>query len=287
VIEGPLRFHVRPALRDAALLIALEGWNDAGEAATTAVRFVANELGAAPLAEIDAEAYFDFTVRRPFSVVEDGVARGLEWPATRFRYAAARPHGRVAGRDLVTCSGVEPHLRWRDWSDHVLRLVDAVGIQRVLLLGAFLGDVLYSRPVDVTGVASDAALLRELAVEPVRYAGPVGMIGVLGQRLRATSTSSRCGRPLANAKSGARRWWSAIRSCRSTSANSSAASSRNDATSRTAPSRKGPGSFVNFSRREKLTNEPGPFLDGAGAGGPGQSSIDSSISMTGIPSSTG
>lgn len=184
MIEGPLRFHVRPALRDAALLIALEGWNDAGEAATTAVRFVANELGAAPLAEIDAEEYFDFTVRRPFSVVEDGVARGLEWPATRFGYSAARPHGQLAGRDLVTCSGVEPHLRWRDWSDHVLSLVDALGIQRVLLLGAFLGDVLYSRPVDVTGVASDAALLRELAVEPVRYAGPVGMIGVLGQRLR-------------------------------------------------------------------------------------------------------
>ncbi len=182
--DGPLRFHVRPTLRDAALLIALEGWNDAGEAATTAVHFVANELGAAPLAEIDAEEYFDFTVRRPFSVVEDGVARGLEWPATRFGFAAARARGGLAGRDLVTCHAVEPHLRWRDWSDRVLYLVDVLGIRRVLLLGAFLGDLLYSRPVDVTGVASDASLLRELAVEPVRYAGPVGMIGVLGQRLR-------------------------------------------------------------------------------------------------------
>jgi hypothetical protein len=184
VIEGPLRFHVRPALRDAALLIALEGWNDANEAATTAVRFVAGELASAPLAEIDSEPYFDFTVRRPFSVVEDGVARRLEWPATRFGFAAARAGGGLAGRDLVTCCGVEPHLRWREWSDHVLSLVETLGIRRVLLLGSFLDDVLYSRPVEVTAVASDAALLRELAVEPVRYAGPTGMIGVLGQRLR-------------------------------------------------------------------------------------------------------
>jgi predicted ATP-grasp superfamily ATP-dependent carboligase len=184
VIDGPLRFHVRPALRDAALLIALEGWNDAGEAATTAVRFVANELGAAPLAEIDAEAYFDFTVRRPFTVVEEGIAHGLEWPATRFGFSAARPQRGLAGRDLVTCHGVEPHLRWRDWSDHVLRLVEELGIERVLLFGAYLGEVLYSRPVEVTAVASDAALLQQLGVAPVRYAGPTGMLGVLGQRLR-------------------------------------------------------------------------------------------------------
>jgi hypothetical protein len=175
---------VRPTLHDPALLIALEGWNDAGEAATTAVRFVAGEIGAAPLAEIDAEEYFDFTVRRPLVQVEDGVARGLEWPDCRFGFAAAPPAAGAEARDLVTCHGVEPHLRWRDWSEHVLHLVDTVGIRRVLLLGAFLGEVLYSRPVEVTGVASDPALLASLGVAPVRYAGPTGMIGVLGQRLR-------------------------------------------------------------------------------------------------------
>lgn len=180
--QGPLRFHVHPTLHDPSLLLALEGWNDAGEAATTAVRFVADAIGAAPLAEIDAEEYFDFTVRRPLVTVEDGVARSLAWPSCRFAFAAA-PAGREP-RDLVTCHGVEPHLRWRDWSDHVLALVDALGIRQIVLLGAFLGEVLYSRPVEVTGVASDATLLAALGVAPVRYAGPTGMIGVLGQRLR-------------------------------------------------------------------------------------------------------
>jgi hypothetical protein len=172
---------VRPALHDPALLLALEGWNDAGEAATTAVRFVAGEIGAAPLAEIDGEEYFDFTVRRPLVQVEEGVARSLAWPDCRFGFATAPGE---PPRDLVTCHGVEPHLRWRDWSDHVLRLVDEVGIRRVVLLGAFLGEVLYSRPVEVTGVASEPALLATLGVAPVRYTGPTGMVGVLGQRLR-------------------------------------------------------------------------------------------------------
>ena len=175
---------MRPTLREPALLLALEGWNDAGEAATTAVRFVAGEVGAAPLAEIDGEEYFDFTVRRPLVRVEDGVARGLEWPDCRFGYAAAPAVPGAEPRDLVTCDGVEPHLRWRDWSEHLLHLVDELGIRRVVLLGAFLGEVLYSRPVEVTGVASEPELLAALGVEPVRYAGPTGMIGVLGQRLR-------------------------------------------------------------------------------------------------------
>jgi hypothetical protein len=175
---------VRPTLHEPALLLALEGWNDAGEAATTAVRFVAGEIGAAPLAEIDAEPYFDFTVRRPLVRVEEGVAEGLEWPVCRFGFAAAPPVAGTGARDLVTCHGVEPHLRWRDWSDHVLALVDALGIRCVVLLGAFLGEVLYSRPVEVTGVTSDPALLAALGIAPVRYAGPTGMIGVLGQRLR-------------------------------------------------------------------------------------------------------
>jgi predicted ATP-grasp superfamily ATP-dependent carboligase len=102
----------------------------------------------------------------------------------RFGFAAAPPAAGAGARDLVTCHGVEPHLRWRDWSDHVLALVETLGIRCVVLLGAFLGEVLYSRPVEVTGVASDPELLAALGVPPVRYAGPTGMIGVLGQRLR-------------------------------------------------------------------------------------------------------
>jgi proteasome assembly chaperone (PAC2) family protein len=175
---------VRPTLREPALLLALEGWSDAGEAATTAARFLAGQLRAAPVAELDSEEYFDFTVRRPRVTVEEGVACRLEWPVSRFLFAAAPGPAGAPERDLVVGLGVEPHLHWRSWSSHVLRLVGDLGVRRVVLLGAFLAEVLYSRPVEVTGVVSDPALLGKLGLEPVRYSGPTGMLGVLGQRLR-------------------------------------------------------------------------------------------------------
>jgi predicted ATP-grasp superfamily ATP-dependent carboligase len=165
-------------LREPALVVALEGWNDAGEAATSAARYLAVRLGAVPLAELSPESFFDFTVRRPQVTVEDGVARSIEWPTCRFHFAHA------GSGDLVVGVGVEPHLRWQAWSDQVLRLVRELGVRRVVLLGAYLAEVLYSRPVQVTGVASAAGLLARLGVEPVRYQGPTGMLGVLGVRLR-------------------------------------------------------------------------------------------------------
>jgi hypothetical protein len=179
VADGALRFHARPTLREPALVLALEGWNDAGEAATSAARYLADRLGATPLAELLPEEFFDFTVRRPLVAVEDGVAREIEWPVSRFHCADSGD-----GRDLVVGIGVEPHLRWQAWSDHVLRLVGELGIRRAVLLGSYLAEVLYSRPVQVTGVASASALLPRLGVEPVRYSGPTGMLGVLGVRLR-------------------------------------------------------------------------------------------------------
>lgn len=173
-----MRYLVRPTLREPVLVLALEGWNDAGEAASGAARFLAQQLGTAPLAEIDPETFYDFTVRRPEAAVEEGVPRALEWPTLRFGFAGAEPS------DVVVALGPEPHLRWRTWSDEVLGLVRELGIRRAVLLGAYLAEVLYSRPVHVTAVATTPELLASVGVEPVRYTGPTGMVGVLGQRLR-------------------------------------------------------------------------------------------------------
>jgi proteasome assembly chaperone (PAC2) family protein len=179
VAPDPLRFEVRPVLREPALVLALEGWSDAGESASTAARWIASALCAVPLAEIDPEEFYDFTVRRPEVAVADGQVERFAWPTTRFLYGA-----REAAGDLVVGLGIEPHLRWRAWSDEVLRLVRELDIRKVALLGAYLADVLYSRPVGVTAVASDGDLLGQLGLEPVRYAGPTGMLGLLGLRLR-------------------------------------------------------------------------------------------------------
>jgi predicted ATP-grasp superfamily ATP-dependent carboligase len=88
-------------------------------------------------------------------------------------------------REIVLGIGPEPHLRWRRYGDAVLALIRSLALRRVVLLGAYLADVVYSRPVGVTGFASDPRLLDPSSVAPSHYDGPTGIVGVLGDRLRA------------------------------------------------------------------------------------------------------
>jgi hypothetical protein len=178
-VVDALRMHVKPALRDSALVLAFEGWNDAGQAASSALRYLNASLRVVPLAEIDPEHFFDFTVRRPELVVEEGRARHIVWPETRFRYGSIDEM-----REVVTGLGVEPHLRWRAFADCVSALRRELRVERVFLLGAYLADVVYSLPVKVTGFATDAADLEQLGVEGSGYQGPTGIVGVLCDRLQ-------------------------------------------------------------------------------------------------------
>ena len=142
------------------------------------MRYVADAIQSVPLAEIDPEEFFDFTVRRPEVRIGEGSVRLIEWPTFELRYGSAGP-----GRELVMGVGPEPHFRWRCYVEHLRRLLEETGVRRVALLGAFLADVLYSRPARVVGFASDPALLEKLAVEPSGYEGPTGIVGVLASEL--------------------------------------------------------------------------------------------------------
>jgi proteasome assembly chaperone (PAC2) family protein len=179
VTSDALRLTVRPELRDVQMVLAFEGWNDAGQAATSAVQFVDRCIRSAPLAELDCEEFYDFTVCRPTVSRGEGGARVIEWPHTRFRFGSIDD-----SREIVVGWGSEPHLRWQRYCDLVAELVQTLGVHRVVLLGAYLADVVYSRPVDVTGFSSSPALLESLRVPNSDYEGPTGIVGVLADRLR-------------------------------------------------------------------------------------------------------
>jgi hypothetical protein len=184
-VRESLTLHVEPELSNATLVAAFEGWNDAGESATGAVRYVEDAICAVPLAELDAEPYLDLTVRRPqVRRLRDGSPR-IDWPATRFSYGSTD-----ASRELVLGVGIEPHLRWRDYCDEFAALVARLKVQRVVLLGAYVADVVYSRPVAVSGFASEQRVLEAAGVEPSGYEGPTGIVGVLAERLRADGVAT-------------------------------------------------------------------------------------------------
>ncbi|MGH2946891.1 MAG: PAC2 family protein [Solirubrobacteraceae bacterium] len=172
----PLRWERRPdGLRAPALLCAFKGWNDAGESATSALTFMGASLEAHRFATIDPEEFVDFQATRPDVKLVDGLSRKIEWPEWEI-FEARVPR---APRDLVILSGPEPSHRWRTFSALVTDLAEALGVQLVVCLGALLADVPHSRPVSVTGLASDTALIERLGLQAPTYEGPTGIVGVL------------------------------------------------------------------------------------------------------------
>jgi predicted ATP-grasp superfamily ATP-dependent carboligase len=165
----------RPELRRPVLVAAFRGWNDGGQGATLGGGYLAKHWGAESFAEIDPENFYDFQAVRPNVSLEDGLTRKLEWPSNTFLHAP------IPGldRDAVILLGVEPNLRWKTFSALVLELLQELGVELTVTLGSLLADVPHTRPAPVSAAASDASLVEELGVEPSRYEGPTGILGIL------------------------------------------------------------------------------------------------------------
>jgi len=99
----------------------------------------------------------------------------LEWPATRV-YLARIP---LFPRDVVLVQGIEPNMRWQQFTREILGLAAELDITLVITLGALLSDNPHTRPVPVTGATSDPSLEEMYGLEPSSYEGPTGIVGVL------------------------------------------------------------------------------------------------------------
>jgi proteasome assembly chaperone (PAC2) family protein len=163
-----------PSLVEPVMIAAFEGWNDAGEAASTALEHLELTWDATPLASIDPEDYYDFQVTRPQVRLVGGVTRRIEWQTTRL--SVARLPG--TGRHVVLVNGIEPNMRWRSFCRELLGYVERLGVTKVITLGALLTDTPHTRPTPVTGTSYDAASAKEMRVEPASYQGPTGIVGV-------------------------------------------------------------------------------------------------------------
>jgi proteasome assembly chaperone (PAC2) family protein len=155
------------------LITAFRGWNDAGEAASTAAGFLKDTWDAEPFALIDPEEFFDFQVARPTVRLAEGVTRVIEWPECEFS------HAKVDGRDVVLFTGMEPNVRWRTFGNAIVELGRSIGAERMVTLGAFLADVPHTRPIPVVGSASTPEEAERLGLSMSQYEGPTGIVGVL------------------------------------------------------------------------------------------------------------
>jgi proteasome assembly chaperone (PAC2) family protein len=172
----PLIWDRRPdGLRAPAMVCSFSGWNDAGDAASTATAFLGQALGAERFAMTDTEEFYDFQANRPHVQIDETQARVISWPSVEI-FEARAPR---APRDLVIVQGSEPSMRWRSFSSLIVDLAEALDVQLVVTLGALLADVPHTQPVAMTGFASDAAMIERIGLKSSRYEGPTGIVGVL------------------------------------------------------------------------------------------------------------
>ena len=165
----------KPQLNRPVMVAAFKGWNDAGESASAALGFLLEQFDGQQIAAIDPEEFYDFTAVRPTVTLSEGLSREIEWPENSIH--AARVPG--AERDLVIVQGVEPSLRWKTFCNLIVDAGRELGVEMVITLGALLADVPHTRPVPITGLASDEDLVEKLGYERSTYEGPTGIVGVL------------------------------------------------------------------------------------------------------------
>jgi proteasome assembly chaperone (PAC2) family protein len=177
-----------PTLRDAVVIAAFEGWNDAGEAASDAVEHLLVSWRATLLATVDPEDYYDFQVNRPHVGFGADGQRVISWRSTSVWLCEGGPEG----RDVVLVTGIEPNVRWRSFCEELLDYLEDIGAATLVTLGALLADVPHTRPVPITGVSSDSALAERHGLQPSRYTGPTGIVGVIqdAAQRRGLSTMS-------------------------------------------------------------------------------------------------
>jgi hypothetical protein len=177
-----VEWHLEPAVLDGltntVVIAAFDGWNDAGEAATTAVARLVTRWRAKPLASIDPEEFVDFSVSRPHVELHEDQRR-IRWPSTDLSLGQMDD-----GRPVILMTGPEPQLRWRTYCQEVTAILQHGHASVVVLLGALLADVPHTRPTRVTRTAGTKRLAASYEATLSRYEGPTGIVGVLADACR-------------------------------------------------------------------------------------------------------
>ncbi|WP_232331571.1 PAC2 family protein [Agromyces laixinhei] len=173
------------------LVVAFEGWNDAGEAASGAAKLLVDRLGLVEVAAVDPELYFDYQFTRPTIVVDDDGARRLEWPGAAIMGPATVPADDDTADDRVTgpgadrlhvLLGAEPARSWKGFAAELIDAALAADIEGIVLLGAMLADAPHTRPLSVFASSENPEMRSALGVELSNYEGPVGILSVIADQ---------------------------------------------------------------------------------------------------------
>lgn len=169
----------RPVLAEPVLVLALDGWIDAGFAAQQARERLLRSIGPRTVASFDTDVLLDYRSRRPVAHLRNGVNHGLTWPTIEL----VRGHD-GEGRDLLVLTGAEPDHAWRRFTDDVVRLAVDLGVRLVCGLGAYPAPVPHTRPSRLVATATDDDLAARVGYVAAAIDVPAGVHAAIEERCR-------------------------------------------------------------------------------------------------------
>jgi hypothetical protein len=162
------------------LIVAFEGWNDAGEASSGAARFIASAVKATEVYSVDSQEYFDFQFARPQVFLNEEGKREFRWPTVTLM----RPE--LPGLfDIRILLGVEPSRNWLTFSKEIADAIDGEEVDSVIFMGSMLADAPHTRPIQVTATSVNDSVCAETGAEKSLYEGPVGILSILSSELES------------------------------------------------------------------------------------------------------
>tara|TARA_B100002051_G_scaffold35399_2_gene28806 strand:- start:5186 stop:6037 length:852 start_codon:yes stop_codon:yes gene_type:complete len=181
MLENYTFWENKPNQTGGVLIAAFEGWNDAGNASSWALKHLREDFDAKPFAHIEAEQFYDFSETRPLVHLDEN-GRQLDWPVTRF--------SANSDQKIFLLEGIEPQLQWKTFVQEINSVASILEVSMVITLGSLLTEVPHTRPVMIYGFSEDPETNSKLNLQKSMYEGPTGIIGVLNQTIQEAGIHS-------------------------------------------------------------------------------------------------
>lgn len=171
------------------LVIALDGWTDAGSAATGAATYIKDKLNCDRIISIDDSEYFDYLRQRPIIVLDEHGDRDFLWPSIEL-WGPTTSTPAVKDLELFFLIGQEPAMQWPYLRDELREIIEDRDITSVIMLGSLASEAPHNRPIKIHKNSQTASVRNAFGIERSNYDGRAGFISVLGHALEKAGLST-------------------------------------------------------------------------------------------------
>ncbi len=167
-----------PAPPTPVLVIALEGWVDAGMAGGTAMTALSEAITTRTYAVFDSEDLIDQRARRPTLRIREGMNEEIIWPELTVSVGVDR-----LGSGIALMTGPEPDFHWKAFARAVAELAEGMGVRLMAGFGGFPAAAPHTRPVRLASTATTPELAQKIGFIPATIDVLAGVEAVLEREL--------------------------------------------------------------------------------------------------------